>query len=106
MKYSSLNKLVEDSIAKEKDMKPNPFMNDRIMSAITDSKQRNNTTGRKVEFRPIWQNIAIAASISIAIIMGILAGNSLSTNPIANNTPEELIYLNDGAMESITNLGL
>ncbi len=40
MKYSSLNKLVEDSIAKEKDMKPNPFMTDRIMAAITDNKQR------------------------------------------------------------------
>ncbi len=106
MKYSELDKIVEYSISKERNIKPDTLMNNRILAAISNHNERKNTVVKKLEFRPVWQNIAVVASISIAIALGILAGSSVSSNTLANNTPEELVYLNDGAMESLNSLGL
>ncbi len=99
-------RVMNTSIVLEKSKTPDSFITANIMKQI---RQRNNVQvldHEKRTIRPVWQNIAVAASISIAIVLGILAGNSISSNRNTVNTPEELVYLNDGEMEAIGSLGL
>ena len=46
--------------------------------------------------------LLVAASIVLALFLGVLAGSFYQPANIAEQVPEELLYLNDAEMESLT----
>jgi len=94
-KYQLLT-ITEKVITKEKETLSNPFLSTRIMSAITELE---NT---KVPiYRRTLQPILLAASITIAVVFGVLAGSLYKPAKAQNIIPEELVYINDAGLESL-----
>lgn len=53
-------------------------------------------------FRKIWQPVFVTVSVAIAIFIGIMAGSFYSQAQESLPLPEELVYLDDAAMESLS----
>jgi predicted anti-sigma-YlaC factor YlaD len=84
----------------EKTIEANPFLVTRVMAAIDN---RTISSSAKTVYKRILQTSLIAASIAIATLVGIEAGNLYTTRPKRISVPEEMVYMNDAAMESLNN---
>ena len=85
-------------IEAEKAVVSNPFLVTRVMTAIENQEAALNT---KPAYKRIIQTALIAASIAIAVIGGIGAGNLYSTVPGNKAIPDEMVFMNDAALESL-----
>ena len=83
--YDYINKLID----KEKQTEPNPYLSTRIMAKIETPKQMK---------RGVFQYIAIAASISLVITMGVVIGNSYT--PVHENYAG--LNINDSELENFS----
>ena len=79
---------INDFIKKEKATEPNPFLVTRIMAKI------DAPVSKSVK---IWQSLAVAASFSLVIFIGIEIGNSYNT---ASNYA--VLNLNDSNIENLS----
>ena len=93
-----INGITEKTIEEERAVKPNPFMASRIMAQL-DSKHSNRIMRHNIQ--RVLKPVAIAASIIVAITVGIAVGNSYSKVAYTADIPQELIYLDDASMEAI-----
>jgi len=63
---------INELIDREKQMEHNPYLATRIMAKIETPKQMK---------RGVFQYVAVAASISLVITMGVVIGNSYTSAP-------------------------
>jgi hypothetical protein len=84
---------INDYINREKMIKPNPFLSTVIMSRIETPLKKKMT---------VWHNIAVAASISIVVFLGIQLGgltnsgtNDYTALNINDSEIENFIYYNN-----------
>jgi len=63
---------INELIDREKQMEHNPYLATRIMAKIETPKQMK---------RGVFQYVAVAASISLVITMGVVIGNSYAAVP-------------------------
>lgn len=84
----------------EKAIECNPFLVTRVMAAI---ENREIALDKKPVSQRILQTALIAVSISIAVLGGIEAGSLYSVSPKKNAIPDEMVFMNDAALESLSN---
>lgn len=94
-------KLADKFIESEKKAESNPFLSTRVMSAIDSLENR-----QAVKFMPSFavrflKPALITISVTVAIFLGILAGNIGRNSLSASQIPEEIVYLNDSDLESL-----
>jgi predicted anti-sigma-YlaC factor YlaD len=99
--YTAL--LLSEKMIKEESLKkPNPFLATRVMAKIEALERITSGTEKAGVFSRIWQPVFITISLALAIFIGIIAGNLYRTARRPGQIPEELVYLNDAAMESLS----
>lgn len=91
-------KITYGIIDAEKAIECNPFLATRVMAAI---ESKEITLNREPAFKRILQTALIAASITIAVLGGMEAGTLYSTVPANKVIPDEMVYMNDAALESL-----
>lgn len=91
---------VDAFVAEEKQVKVNPFMATRVLAQI--EKQKAAKAGSVFIHSLNPQPLLVAASIVLALFLGVSAGSFYQPTNIAEQVPEELLYLNDAEMESLT----
>lgn len=95
-------KISETIIAGEKKTEPNPFLVTRIMAAIETDEMLS--TGNSLAFLRILRPIAITLSMAAAVFAGIMLGRLSGSNRSVDGIPQELVWINDTQMETITQL--
>ena len=91
---------VDVFVAHEKQVKVNPFMATRVMAQIEKQKsiKANSVFIRTLKPQPLL----VAASIVLALFLGVSAGSFYQPANLAEQVPEELLYLDDAEMESLS----
>lgn len=84
------DRYIDELIRKEKEIKANPFLSTRIMAGIAEKKEVKHIS-------PFWQTLAVAASISIVLTLGIGVG-SLYTQ---NQQEYADLHINDSRIENL-----
>ncbi len=87
-------------IDSEKTIECNPFLVTRVMAAI---ENQEIALGKKPVLQRMLQTALIAVSLSIAVLGGIEAGSLYSVSPKKNAIPDEMVFMNDAALESLSN---
>ena len=85
-------------IDREKANASNPFLATRVMATI---EQLEAPFYKESVYRRVLQPILIAASIAIAVFVGIKAGSFYTTKPTSRTVPTEMAMMNDAALESL-----
>ncbi len=82
---------INELIRREKETVPNPHLSTRVMAEIEGLE--------KVERRraPVWQTLALAASIAAVTFLGVSLGNSY----VESGTPERTLNINDRQIENL-----
>lgn len=93
---------VDAFVANEKRVNVNPFMATRVMAQIEKQKAVKAHSVFIRSLKP--QSLLVAASIVLALFLGVSAGSFYQPATLADQVPEELLYLNDAKMESLTYL--
>ena len=91
----------EKIVSEEKQLEPNPFLSTRVMAKIEALEEAYAKPAMKRKYKRIWQPVFISVSIALAVLAGIWAGNLYSRAQSQNPVPEELVYLDDAALESL-----
>ncbi|MEI6752228.1 MAG: hypothetical protein WCK78_03580 [Paludibacter sp.] len=78
---------INEFINREKQIEPNPYLATRVMAKIETTKQKK---------LGVFQYIAVAASISLVITMGVVIGNSYT--PAHDNYAR--LNINDSEIEN------
>lgn len=101
-KFFAASKVIHEFVANESKVQVNPFLATRVMAQIEALEQKQ--TGKSLVTARVQklQPFLLAASVIVAVFLGIQAGNLVQTGNTVNQTPEELMYLNDAAMESLS----
>ncbi len=86
-------------IEEEKGITSSPFIVTRVLAAI---EQMETPVEKTSLIRRTIQTVLIAASIAIAVFAGIQSGNLYSLKPAKKPVPDELVYMNDVVLESLT----
>jgi predicted anti-sigma-YlaC factor YlaD len=97
--FNELN-MAYRQIEAEKAIECNPFLVTRVMAAI---ENQEIALDKKPALQRILQTALIAVSISIAVLGGIEAGSLYSVSPKKNAIPDEMVFMNDAALESLNN---
>jgi len=95
--YNELN-MAYRLIDSEKAIECNPFIVTRVMAAI---ENQEIALDKKPTLQRILQTALIAVSISIAVLGGIEAGSLYTVSPKNNTIPDEMVFMNDAALESL-----
>ncbi|MBN1159510.1 MAG: zf-HC2 domain-containing protein [Bacteroidales bacterium] len=99
--YYSTFLLAEKVIQKESQLEPNPFLATRVMARIEALEQVAETVEKRRLFSRIWQPVLATVSIAAAVFIGVMAGNLYQPVQLSGQIPEELVYMDDAAMESL-----
>ncbi len=86
-------------INREKELKVNPFISTRIMEHI--NQQEEVSVNRSFGWTRVLQPVFLAASVALALYIGISAGNLYQNTTAQNSIPEELMLMDDASMESL-----
>jgi len=92
----------EKVIREESQLEVNPFLATRVMARIEALEESVSTPEKASVFSRIWQPVFVTVSLALAIFIGVTAGNLYSPAPSGQQLPEELVYMNDAAMESLS----
>lgn len=82
---------IDNLIRREKQTEPNPFLSTRVIAEIEKSQKP------KANQVPVWQSVAIAASIAAVAFLGITIGNSY----VDNASPQMVLNINDSQIENL-----
>ncbi|PKP11289.1 MAG: hypothetical protein CVU09_03170 [Bacteroidetes bacterium HGW-Bacteroidetes-4] len=93
---------VDTFVTEEKRIKVNPFMTTRVMAQIEKQTALSPNSGLVRLLNP--QVLLVAASIVLALFLGVSAGSFYQPATFTEQVPEEFQYLNDAGMESLTYL--
>jgi predicted anti-sigma-YlaC factor YlaD len=93
---------VDAFVTEEKRIKVNPFMTTRVMAQIEKQEAVSANAGFVRLLKP--QSLLVAASLVLALVLGVSAGSFYQPANLTEQVPEEFLYLNDAGMESLTYL--
>ncbi len=93
--------LTEKVITDEKIIDVNPFLATRVMAEIEQSGMDDAEYSVWTVFKRSFQPALGIATIVIALFLGVVIGNNFSSAYSKNTVPEEAIFMNDAAIESI-----
>ena len=81
-------KHIDDFIATQKQTGLNPFLTEKIMAKVAS---------KETKIVPLWQTMAVAASIALAIVAGVSLGN------VYDNSNTNYVYLeiDDTSIENL-----
>jgi hypothetical protein len=88
-----MKKIIDDYIAREKEIQPSPYLESRILAHLNAS----NTEDKAIEASlstNLWKGFAMAAGIIIMIITGISLGNIYNCMQ-----SEDILLIDDSHME-------
>jgi|YelNatPaOPRAMG01_1025707.scaffolds.fasta_scaffold19006_4 predicted anti-sigma-YlaC factor YlaD len=91
---------LEQVVFEEKSTSSNPYLATRIMAQIERLSQAEKTdpvVAKQMIFKPV----TVALIVGVAISLGVLIGNSYRPMKLYPAHTEEMLYLNDGAIEPI-----
>jgi len=91
--------LIEKMVAGEREAEPNPFLHTRIMAKIGSMQE---TPVKQGIFSRVLQPALITMSLAAAIFAGLEAGSLFITADTAYAVPEEMVYLDDAGLESLS----
>ena len=94
--------LSEAVIREERLLEPNPFLSTRVMAKIQAMEEAAGRAEKATVFSRIWQPVFVTLTVALAIFIGVMAGNVYRHAQFSDQLPEELVYLNDAAMESVS----
>lgn len=82
---------IDEFIRRAKETVPNPYLSTRVMAKIEGLE--------KVERRksPLWQALALAASMAAVAFLGVSIGNSY----VESGTSERILNINDRQIENL-----
>ena len=96
-----LGEIAEKVFIAEKAVTVNPYLATRVMNQINTAKSQQEGYKRIGLFTGILQPMLIAATITVAVFLGIIEGNNYQSKPSSYDIPEEMVYINDAHLESI-----
>jgi hypothetical protein len=99
--YLALLKLTDNVINEEKKNKSNNFLATRIMSAIEEMEQKHTESAFDSLFGKVLKPVLITVTLSGALLIGIIAGNSERPAVLSPKVPDEMVYINDASIESL-----
>lgn len=82
---------IDEFIRREKETVPNPYLSTRIMAKIEGLGKEERRKS------PLWQTLALAASIAAVAFLGVSIGNSYAES----GTSERILNINDRQIESL-----
>ncbi len=88
-------------VEKELTAEPNPFLVTRIMAKV-ESLQEAASEVRPSFTRRVLQPALVILMLAAAVFAGITAGKAFYSSVQPVGVPEELVYLNDASLESLT----
>jgi predicted anti-sigma-YlaC factor YlaD len=91
------NRLLDQLILEEKGTSPSPYLTTRVMNLIQPENKTITIEPKMIRF---LQPLLIAASITLAIVGGMKAGNIYSSAKNEKQVPIELALMDDLALES------
>lgn len=94
----------EKYFKEEKQIVSNPFLSTRIMAKIEALEAKAKALERVPVYSRVLKPVLVAASIVIAVFLGITAGNLYQPLQSENSLPEEAIYFDDAGMENLAYL--
>jgi predicted anti-sigma-YlaC factor YlaD len=89
---------LDQLILNEKVTIPSPYLTSRVMNLI---RTQNRVIAGENKLQRILQPLLIAASITLAILGGVKAGNIYSTTRANKQVPVELALMDDLSLESV-----
>lgn len=89
-------------IISEKNTISNPFLITRILNNIETIEEQKTLIPHLSYPKKLFRPALIAFSIFIAITLGIFTGNLYKTSKVQTNIPEDLYFVNDANIESLT----
>lgn len=101
-KFFAASHLLHEFTAKEDRVQVNPFLATRVMAQIESLESKSTVSVMQTARVQKLQPLLLAASVILAVFIGIKAGSFYKPVTVASQTPEELMYLNDAAMESLS----
>ncbi|MBN2482099.1 MAG: zf-HC2 domain-containing protein [Bacteroidales bacterium] len=99
--YYSTFLLAEKVMHEERQLEPNPFLATRVMAKIEALEEVPAVAQKGNVFSRVWQPFLVTVSVTAAIFIGVMAGSLYNTGQAYGQIPEELVYLDDAAMESL-----
>ena len=93
--------IAEKVITEEKALNVNPYLAVRVMTQINISKLSEKGYKSIGSFTGILRPFLVAASITVAVFLGIIGGNNYQPKSSSNDIPEEMVYINDANLESL-----
>lgn len=91
------NKVIDE----EKAVPMNPFLVTRIMAGINSIEQKQSTEQYVPVHSRVLKPVLLGISVAAAILLGIFAGSIYQPIQANNTMPQELVYMNDAALESV-----
>lgn len=98
--YSSLL-IIEKVIEEEKTVASNPFLATRVMAEIEQIGTSQTANSVWAVFKRTVQPAFAVATIALAFFIGVSAGTTYSNSLSEEKVPEEAVFMNDAALESI-----
>jgi len=91
-------RMLEQLIIEEKETNPSPYLTSHVMNLI---QPQNKEITVESKFQRFLQPLLIAASITLAIVGGMKAGNIYSSAKNDRHVPMELALMDDFSLESV-----
>lgn len=98
----SAQMLTDKVIESEVSVQSNPFLSTRIMSEIDKQGMEVKRNVFSTVFQKMLQPALITLSLTAAVIIGIVVGQIYLSSDVNRSIPEELVYLDDASIESLS----
>lgn len=94
-------KLAENVISEEKELESDPFLVTRVMALIEQMEQKPKNYVFDRIFGKVLKPALITVTLTVAILLGIVAGSL--NNPVDQliQIPDEISYMDDAFIESL-----
>ncbi len=100
--YYSTIILTEKIVQEETLIESNPFLSTRIMAKIESMEENRVILEQYSIFNKVFKPMFLTALVAIAVFIGIFTGNLYKPAQIYSEVPEELIFLSDASIESLS----
>lgn len=94
-------RMLDQLIIEEKETSPSPYLTSQVMNLI---QRKDIAITGESKFQRILQPLFIAASITVAVLVGNRFGNLYNSAKTEKQVPVELALMDDLAMESVNML--
>lgn len=98
----SAQMLTDKVIESEVSVQSNPFLSTRIMAEIDKQSMEVKRNVFSNVFQKMLQPALITLSLAAAVIIGIVVGQIYLSSDVNRSIPEELVYLDDASIESLS----